>query len=388
MRQHSKPIYISDNSSRGLKRLDYSEREYDEQWLQNLIKNHPESIPINEIEPVFSDSIALCTEMETKSGYCDNVLINENGNITLIECKLWRNPTARRTVLAQILDYAKDLAKWGYSEFEESILKARKEQNKSLIEIMRDYFPDIDEAEFVDGVNENLKKARFLLLIVGDGIRENAEDLLEFLNSFGNMRFVFAFVEMPVYRVGNNEEFIITPRILAKTTELQRVSEYSQLTEKKKPIQRSQTASESVFFERLSQNIGKEKAQEFIDFVDELRNEFDIKPKMGRGKTLSYNIKTDDDRYNLASVQEDGRVYFYGIVNKTEELGDKNIGIEYLKNVAEIIDGKFRDDFSMWSWCVKKNDSYPNIQDFLSNKEEWKKEIDTVLDRIKKIESE
>lgn len=388
MRQYSKPILISGDSSRALKRLNYTEREYDEKWLQNIIDQHPESMPISEIEPVFADSIAICTELETKSGFCDNLFINDQGYITLIECKLWRNPEARRTVLAQILDYAKDLAQMRYAELEKAVLNARKEYDRSLIEIMRAFYPDLDEAKFVDNINENLNKARFLLLIVGDGIRENAEELLDFLNSFGSMRFVFAFVELPIYRTGEDNEFIITPRILTKTTELKRVTEPSKEIEKKKTSQRSQTASESVFFERLAHSIGEDKAKEFMSFVNDLQEDFEINPKMGRGKRLSFNLKTDDDRYNLASIQEDGRVFFYGIVTKTEEIGDKQIGVDYLKKLAKIVDGKFYDQYSEWSWCVKKNGNYPDIQDFLSQKNEWKKEIEVTLDKIKKIESE
>ena len=37
------------------------------------------------------------------------LLITPDGNLVLVECKLWRNPQARREVLAQIIDYAKDL---------------------------------------------------------------------------------------------------------------------------------------------------------------------------------------------------------------------------------------------------------------------------------------
>ncbi len=34
----------------------------------------------------------------------------------LVEAKLWRNPEARRKVIGQILDYAKELSRWNYED--------------------------------------------------------------------------------------------------------------------------------------------------------------------------------------------------------------------------------------------------------------------------------
>lgn len=38
------------------------------------------------------------------------------GKLVLIECKLWRNPQARREVVAQALEYASLLRNWSYSD--------------------------------------------------------------------------------------------------------------------------------------------------------------------------------------------------------------------------------------------------------------------------------
>lgn len=384
MRQHTRPIIVSDGSASVLSQLEYTEKAFNEQWLQDIIHNYPGAMPINEIEPVFSDPVALCKELETKSGFIDNVFINPQGYITLIECKLWRNPDARRKVLAQILDYAKDLAQWDYAVFEKSILKARNGSEKTLLEMVANYFPDLDESAFSDNVTRNLKNARFLLLIVGDGIRENAEELLDFLNRHGNMHFVLAFVELPVFKLGDKSDFLITPRIIAKTTELKRFTEA--ITDKEEEL-RPQSASESVFYERLENNIGKPVTQLFKAFVKELEERFNINTKMGRGKKLSLNLKTEDDFLNLGSIQEDGNVNFYGVVTKTSESGDRQIGIDYLKQLASIIEGDFHTDFNEWSWCVKNNGRYPDIGEFMSRKSEWIKSIEDVITKLKKLDS-
>lgn len=82
---------------------------YDEQWLQHLIHAHPELLPITEIEPAFEPAIAVCTELPTSRGYIDNFFVTPTGNLLFAECKLWRNPEARRQVVAQVMDYIESL---------------------------------------------------------------------------------------------------------------------------------------------------------------------------------------------------------------------------------------------------------------------------------------
>ncbi len=392
MRQYARPVIISGGRSMTPKRLNYNEREYTEKWLQEIVHNHPECLPISDIEPLFEDVTSLCTEMEMESGFSDNVLMNDRGYITLVECKLWRNPQARREVLAQVLDYAKDLATWNYEQLETAVLKARGETDRTLLDIMTEKTPDIDETELVDSVNRNLKEARVLLLIIGDGIRENAEQLIDFLNSFANMRFVLAFVEMPVFKLEETDQLIITPRILAKTTELERVvipeKKPASVVMKEREQQISRSASESVFYERLASNVGQEEADNVRAFVDELREEFDIRPKMGRGKALTLSLKTDDDRYNLGAINEDGRLVFFGIVKRTGEAGDRQIGIDYLKGMAKIINGEYCDYYSEWFLCAKKNGDYASILEYLRVKEAWKELIRDTLEKIKRLETE
>jgi len=89
---------------------------HDEAWLQALIYDCPAILPIDEIEPGFGTLISLCKELRTGAGRLDNVFITANGNIVLAECKLWRNPQARREVVAQIMDYAQAMSTWGYAE--------------------------------------------------------------------------------------------------------------------------------------------------------------------------------------------------------------------------------------------------------------------------------
>lgn len=395
MRQYSKPIMVTNEGSISMNRIPPSEKEYSEKWLQDLIHDHPHALPIQEIEPIFAEPFALCKEMETKSGFCDNVLINDRGFLTIVECKLWKNPEARRTVVSQILDYAKDLTRWRFDDLERAVLNSRGNDKTSLIELMQESCPDLDSTEFVDSINTNLANGRILLLIAGDGIRENAEELLDFLNQYSRMRFVLAMIEMPVYRIDGRPNYIVTPRTLVKTVELSRTvdvtSTASAISTPKTGgdvSARPLSGTEAVYYERLDQSLDSDSVEQLKDFINRLKTEHSIRVKPGRGKNLTLNLKSDDDRYNFATINEEGKVYFYGIVSNTRALGDATIGTDYLKGMAELIDGNFIDTYKEWMWCVKKEGEYPLVTDFLKRAEEWKFLIGTSIERIKKYENE
>lgn len=392
MKQHSTPIIIKDNQVQSFEKVALNSSLYDENWIQNLCFKNSALLPIDEIEPTFGGMIPICRELSTESGYIDLIYLNESGFITIGECKLWRNPEARRKVVGQVLDYAKDLSKWDFTKFETECIKSRKGNKTSLFKILLEFYPEIDEATFIDNVQNNLKKGRFLLVIIGDGIRENMEELATYIHRNGNLNFTLSLIEIPIYKNPNGDEIIVTPRILAKTKEIERIiyriSENEMengLTDTLKPTE-GKSISEKVFYERLEATIGKEKTNQLQEFINKLSAELNIITKLGRGKRLSLNLKSPNDTYNFASIQENGEVWFYGIVYKTNEIGEKQIGIDYLKNLATTIKATFDDNYSEWGWCVKRHGKYVNIAEYMNFKEEWIKIISGTLERINKIE--
>lgn len=162
-------------------------------------------------------------ELNTPVGPLDILMITPNGKLVIIETKLWRNPEARRKVVAQILDYAKELARWTYEDLQRELNRKLGSSGNILYNIAcsSDESSDPGEAYFVDAVSRNLQKGEFLLLVVGDGIREGAEGLAEFLSTAGNLAFSFAMVELAVYEQQDIGKLIL-PRIIARTVELQR----------------------------------------------------------------------------------------------------------------------------------------------------------------------
>jgi len=387
MKQFTLPVIINDKKILTLEKVSLNSKTYNEDWIQDICFRSPNLLPVEELEPTFGGMIPICRELITRSGSIDLVYVNEYGFITIGECKLWRNPEARRKVVGQILDYAKDLAKWDYSKFEKECLKARKEKEKNLFQIIQEFYPGIEEASFIDNLQNNLNKGRFLLTIIGDGIRENMEDLANYIHRNGNLNFTLGLIELPVYKNPINGELIVTPRVLAKTKEIERiVFKIADNPSENQEKTITNTVSEKVFFERLQKSIGIEQTENLQTFIKTLNLELNIIQKLGRGKKLSLNLKSSNDTYNFASIQENGEVWFYGIVNKTEEIGKKQIGINYLKKLAELTNGKFDDSYKTWHWCVKRNGKYLNIIDYLKIQKEWIDLISKTLDEINKFE--
>ena len=57
-------------------------------------------------------------EIETGAGPADILYLTPSGQVVVVETKLWRNPEARREVVGQILDCARQLTGWSFDVLE------------------------------------------------------------------------------------------------------------------------------------------------------------------------------------------------------------------------------------------------------------------------------
>lgn len=189
--------------------------------IQNMVQRHPSCLPIAEIDPLFVNPIPICTELSTPAGAIDNLLITASGLPVLVECKLWRNPEGRREVVGQILDYSKELMRWSASDLQRETSRRLGKQGNTLLELVRDAGHEIDEIAFNDALTHNLRRGRFLLLIVGDGIREGVEAIADYLQVHAGMHFTLGLVEMPIYQAPDGSRLVV-PRVLARTQSIVR----------------------------------------------------------------------------------------------------------------------------------------------------------------------
>ncbi len=165
---------------------------------------------------MFAGAIPVCRELFTPAGPIDNFMVTPSGLPVLVECKLWRNSEARREVVGQILDYAKELARFTASDLQREVSRNLGSGPSALLDIVRALHPTLDEVEFNDALTANLRRGRFLLLIVGDGIREGVEAIAAYLQEHAGLHFSLGLVELPIYLMPDGSR-IVAPRVLAHT---------------------------------------------------------------------------------------------------------------------------------------------------------------------------
>lgn len=396
------PLYLAsleEEQGRTLERMPFEGRDFYEDWLQKRLFEHPEVLPFGEIDPSFGPVIPLCRELPTGAGDLDVAYASPTGRIALVECKLWRNPEARREVVGQILDYAKELASWDYERLSRAVGSATGRSGDALWEIATAQDPNLEQEVFVDDVTRNLREGRFLLAIVGDGIREGVESIAAFLQNQPGLRFSFALVEMAVYRMPSEPGgFLIQPRVLARTVEIERfivrreseevaveaVADTGKSESASEPkTKRKKLSLKEIYeeLERVKPSLGA-KVAEFVERCADL----DIYPSVNRTIVLRY---ADDVLGNLNF----GTIYPYGdldtnyICHSAWFAGDISVGEDYLAGIAEFIPGAgVSKKGKYWTWRVTADGSdkwrLPPVETVLEHSDEWFELIDKTLARF------
>jgi hypothetical protein len=296
--QLGRPHIIEDGTVHRLDRVELNERGYNEDHLQKLLFDHPALLPAADIEPVFRELLSVCREMPTPAGPLDLLYVTPQGDLCLVETKLWRNPEARRKVVAQIIDYAKEIAAWTYEDLIEAIGRSGAVTQPSspsddgldaIASLAADESDDFDEQSFIDAVARNLRLGRFLLLIVGDGIREDVEKITDFLQQTPNLGYTLGLIEIGMYRLPGRPdgELLLQPRTLCKTVNIERAVveirnyadpnlqiEVKLPTKPKKTAQKTSGSSmtEDAFFEKLEADASPDAvavAREVLDKVSD-----------------------------------------------------------------------------------------------------------------------
>jgi hypothetical protein len=253
-----------------------------ESWLQQLLYQHPSILPVEALDESYYPLISIGREI----AQIDNLFISPNGSLTLVETKLWRNPEAHRTVIAQILDYVNTLSTWSYSTLDQYVsayFNKTHGRSTNLFNLVKSsgHSFDISEIEFQSKVQECLRNGRFALLIVGDKIFPEATQLADLIQSAPHMQYTFGFVELRCYRLEKDSAWplIVVPHFVAKTKEFTRAV-IRVIYEEKKPevqieaieqqrIERPAKIDSSIFKSSLPGNI----RDRFASYLDRWVNE-------------------------------------------------------------------------------------------------------------------
>lgn len=221
-------IIDQDANLRALQPVGTGTQQFDESWLQQLLFAHPDLLPIADIDSTFGTLIPLAREFPVSSGYIDVLYATADGQLCLVETKLWRNPEAHRTVLAQLLDYAKDIGRLDYAEFKARIEAAASRGGPAidLHEMIRRFLAahDFDSVDFEANARRALAAGDFLLLIVGDRIRPEVVLLSDIMGAAPHLEFSLALVEMNFYHVQGREAWpvLAVPSVVGRSHEVTR----------------------------------------------------------------------------------------------------------------------------------------------------------------------
>ncbi len=265
----TKPIILDtlDSTGRVLQRIESIAGDMkDEAWLQDLIFKHPEILPVSLFDDSLTQVIPLAREVATNAGSIDNLYITPQGRLVIVETKLWKNPEKHRTVVAQIIDYAKEVAEWSYDELDHAVLNARRNQSKidgrGVDEIIQPCLEQLgmSSAEFQERVIDNIQTGRFLLLIVGDRISPNVALLSSAIHGAPGLEFQLGLIEIMMLPLQDDTDWpmVIIADVMGRTVEKTRAVVKVQFkqerpeirvhvkSEKKKSVSRGKASLETL----------------------------------------------------------------------------------------------------------------------------------------------
>ncbi len=345
------PIWIDPSGGEILlSRIHASDPRIHEATIQELVIKHPRVLPVSEIDPSFEPLIPIGREVGTSAGPLDALYISLEGHLTLVEAKLWRNPQARREVVGQIIDYASAISSWGYDDLN---VVCHSATGKDLWELVRSHSPDevATEAQFVDTVARGLRNGRFLLLIVGDGIREEVERMAAYVQAAPQLQFTLGLVELRIYEIPGDRNWIVVPSVVTRTDEVTRAVVHVDVAPDAQvavsvavPVDDSPSSRRKLTLDQFHTELADGGTYESLArFVEEVFGEFaqDHRFLLQPGSaSVSLRLRVPGRSSDLLTVlvfTREGTVYTGWIEGQSERYGiPVDYGLSYVRDVAEM----------------------------------------------------
>lgn len=230
-----------------------------EDYLQKYIYDNPESLPLYDIKEDIR-LLIVSREFPTTSGPIDALGIDRDGEIYVIETKLYKNPD-KRLVLAQVLDYGAALWR-GYSNFNDFLTvmneQASRQLDMSFSEKAQDFFgiADDETATLRENMKNNLNSGSFKFVVLMDRLSDRLKDLIIYMNQ--NSRFDIFGVELEYYKF--NEYEIMIPRLFGSEVKVK--PGISTTSERRKKW------DEESFFRNAAERLKQEEVQSVRDLYD------------------------------------------------------------------------------------------------------------------------
>ena len=333
-----------------------------EDYLQEYIYDNPEAIPLYEIK----DDIKICIlarEVPTNSGPIDAFGIDKDGEIYIIETKLYKNPD-KRLVVAQVLDYGASL--WRNSTDFDDLLnffekESTKKFNVNFTQRLKDFFQLTDEeiSILLENLKRNLGDGNFKFVVLMDRLHSRLKDLIIFINQ--NSQFDIFAVELDYYKYQDYE--ILIPKLFG--------AEVKKGINVRGSVSGRRKWNEIDFFNEVNSKLDEKYSEAIKKLFDFSKQEAD---QIGWGTGLSrgsFNPKFNKiSMRSLYSVFTDGTLQInFGWLNDNDET--KRIRTIYGGLLIKIKDFSIPKDFT---------EIYVNIPI-----EKWYKHIDEFTKIVKEI---
>ena len=176
--------------------------------LQRYIYENPEVLPILDIKDDAQFTV-LDKETPVGTGYIDILGVDSDGELYIIETKLFGN-SDKRQVIAQVLDYGAAL--WSAYQDPETFLRMLDERlstrGTSLRELLRQSFGEAAE-EVEEGIHHCLESGTFRFVILMDQVPFELKTLVQFVNTYSN--FSVYVVELEHYK--HDDLHIFVPHV-------------------------------------------------------------------------------------------------------------------------------------------------------------------------------
>jgi hypothetical protein len=289
----------------------------DEAYLQRLLADSPELIPYDAMGLNGSEAYVTFTEFWHKGiGPSDLLVVHNSGQITLVECKLATNPEARRTVLAQVFDYAASLMGMDIEIFNERA--SRQLNGSSLTEVIEKRTQgDFDASEFEANLRANIEAGEFNLVIAIDEMNDQLDSLLNYVEARSNGALKVFALEIRYHQSGDTEAIIPN---LANPQAMHRP--------------KSQQATTTVpEFEKALHTIKDEPIRNAA--LDLLKFSSDhAEPLIANKSVLTFNMRARGKRRALLTLESPGS-FWLNAGNTRPIVGDELVN-QLLDEVAEL----------------------------------------------------
>ena len=182
-----------------------------EDYVQQYIYNNPEAIPLYDIREDIK-LLILAREFPTESGPIDALGVDKEGEVYIIETKLFKNPD-KRTVVAQSLDYGASL--WKNADYNTFIQTLESHVQKafkiSLNEKLKSFFnlADDEVLTLLSRIKSHLDDGSFRFVVLMDQLESRLKDLILYVNQ--NSQLDIYAVELEYYHFEQHE--IVIPKI-------------------------------------------------------------------------------------------------------------------------------------------------------------------------------